>query len=92
MADNQYRLTDDLTAEIERLDDQMMAAIDADDSAKFQSTLNALIDYVQRKGQLVAPDELVPSDIMVPSDDMTLEDAKSALHKAAVVDQGGAPA
>jgi hypothetical protein len=91
MADNQYRLADDQTAEIERLDTQLMAALDADDNAHFQSTLSALIDHVQRNGHLVAPDELVPSDIMVPAGDMTLDEAKSAMQKAVVHDQGGTP-
>jgi hypothetical protein len=90
MADNQYRIGDQQTAEIERLDDELVAAIDADDSARFQSILAGLIDYVQRNGQQVAPDELVPSDLMVPAGDMTLDEAKAAMHKAAVHEQGGA--
>lgn len=90
MADNQYRLADDLTGEIEQLDDQLVAALDADDRAHFQATLNSLIDFVQRNGHLVAPDELVPSDLMVPAADMTLDEAKAAMHKAAAVqDQSG---
>jgi PspA-Associated protein len=89
MADNQYRLGDDLTGEIERLDDQLLAALDANDSARFQASLNALVDFVQRNGHLVAPDELVPSDVMVPAGDMTLDEAKAAMQKAAVHDQGG---
>jgi hypothetical protein len=91
MADNQYRIGDDHTGEIERLDTQLMAALDADDNARFQSTLSALIDHVQRNGHLVAPDELVPSEIMVPAGDMTLDEAKSAMQKAAVHEQGGMP-
>lgn len=91
MADNQYRIADDQAREIERLDDELNAAIDANDAARFESTLNDLIDHVQRNGQLVGPDELIPSDIMVPSGDMTLGEAKTALQKASVHEQGGTP-
>ena len=92
MADNQYRIGDEQAAEIQRLDEQLMTALDANDSAHFGSTLNALIDYVQRNGQQVAPDELVPSDLMVPAGDMTLDEAKAAMHKAAAHEQGGGAA
>lgn len=81
-ADNQYRLADDQATAVEALDERLMHAIDAHDSATFTTTLHELIALIQRAGQPVADDEVVTSELIVPASDMSLEEAQQALQKA----------
>jgi hypothetical protein len=90
MADNQYRVHDGHEPEIARLDNELLAAVDAGDDARFHSALDQLVEHVRQSGQVVPDDELVPSDLMVPAADMTLAEARDVLQKAAVHEGGAA--
>ncbi|HUY75816.1 MAG TPA: hypothetical protein VMV29_03540 [Ktedonobacterales bacterium] len=81
-ADNQYRLADDQATAVEALDERLMQAIDAGDSATFSATLHELVALIQQAGQPVADDEVVASDLIIPASDMSLEEAQQALQKA----------
>ncbi len=89
MADNQYRIEDEQTGEITRLDDELLAAMDANNQTQFHSALLRLIEHVEQNGQVVPDDELVPSDLMIPAPDMTLAEAHAVLQKATVAEQKG---
>jgi hypothetical protein len=90
MADNQYRIVDGYSAEIEQLDNELMEAIEAGDEARFHATLHHLIEHVHQSGKVVPDAELVPSDMMVPAEDMTLAEAQAVLQKTTVPESGGA--
>lgn len=81
--EDQYRLTASEVAEIDKLDDALLAAIEGGDSAAFTTTLHSLLGYVRAHGTKVPVDELVPSDLIFPSDDMTLDEARDIMEKAA---------
>ena len=76
MADNQYRLTDEQMAEVDRLDSDLEAALNANDNAAFQATLQQLTTYVQRSGEVVPDEEVVSSDVIIPAADMSLDEAR----------------
>ena len=84
MGDNQYRITDGHNGEIARLDEELMAAMDAGDNKRFTAALAQLTGYVRSTGALVPDEELVPSDLMVPAADMTLAEARERLESANV--------
>lgn len=85
--DDQYRLSDDATADVDRLDDRLMQAIEADDQTGFATALDELLGYVRARGEKVPVDEIISSDIIVPSEDMTLEEARAIMEKDAETDQ-----
>jgi 2-phospho-L-lactate transferase/gluconeogenesis factor (CofD/UPF0052 family) len=89
MADNQYRIEDEQTGEITRLDDELLAAVEANNQTQFHAALQRLIEHVQQSGQVVPDEELVPSDLMIPAPDMTLAEAHAVLQKATVAEQKG---
>jgi hypothetical protein len=90
MTDNQYRIADGDAADLGRLDNALLEAIEADDAQRFRNTLDQLVGFVQGRGTLVPADELVPSDVMVPAPDMTLAEARGVLqHPAAQEPAGG---
>jgi hypothetical protein len=76
LADNQYRLTDEQMAEVDRLDDALEAALTTNDAGAFQSSLLNLTQYVQQAGEVVPVEEIVPSDVIIPSPDMSLDEAR----------------
>jgi hypothetical protein len=76
LADNQYRLTDEQMAEVDRLDDALEAALNNDDADGFQSSLLGLTQYVQQTGDVIPVEEIVPSDVIIPSPDMSLDEAR----------------
>ncbi len=82
LADNQYRLADDQATAVEALDERLMHAINAGDSANFTSALHELSALIHQTGAPVADDEVVASDLIVPAPDMSLEEAQQALHQA----------
>ncbi len=95
MADNQYRLTDEQMAEVDRLDNDLEAALNANDNAAFQATLQQLTAYVQQSGEVVPDEEVVASDVIVPAADMSLDEARRHFTPHAVSaqhSQGQTPA
>jgi hypothetical protein len=84
MADNQYRVDEAHSPAIAKLDDELLAAVEANDQARFDAALRQLVEHVRRNGQLVPDEELVPSDLMIPAPDMSLAEAHQVLQKAAV--------
>ncbi len=96
LADNQYRLTDEQMAEVDRLDDALEAALNNNDADGFQSSLLSLTQYIQQTGEIVPVEEIIPSDVIIPSSDMSLDEARQHFtpytHHAdpAIVPQGDA--
>lgn len=84
LTDNQYRLSDDQAPEVDRLDVQLLAALDAGDEAGFQSTLQQLVELIRTRGTLVPHNELIASDAIVPAPDMTLAETRERLAHADV--------
>ncbi len=84
LADNQYRLDDEHMGEVARLDNELLAAMDAQDEAGFASILTRLVEFVQQNGTPLAVEELVPSDVIVPAQDMTLAEAREVISKSEV--------
>ncbi|HEU0027345.1 MAG TPA: hypothetical protein VFQ25_09540 [Ktedonobacterales bacterium] len=85
--DDQYRLSDDAIAEVDKLDDQLMQALTNNDEQAFSATLSELLGYVRKNGAKVPVEELVASDLIFPSEDVTLDEARAIMEKAAAAGQ-----
>ena len=83
MGDNQYRLDEGHQAEITKLDEDLAAAIQAQDATRFAAMLAQLTTYVRENGTVVPDEEVVPSDLMVPAADMSIAEAQAAIEKDA---------
>lgn len=66
--------------ELNTLDDQLLAAIQAGDEEGFRRTLDALLDAVRRLGEPLPDDSLEPSELILPSPDATLEEVRAMLR------------
>ena len=79
LSEGQYDLDDVHVDALNELDDNLAAAIEADDEATFASALGALLDRVRELGSPVAVDALVPSALVLPSDSATLDEVRDLL-------------
>jgi hypothetical protein len=71
----QYRLDDAHHARLDELDDAVVAAVEAGDEQRFQTTLRELLEFVRSEGEAVADDDLDASDYILPPADLSFAEA-----------------
>jgi hypothetical protein len=76
MGEGQYRVDDGLLSQLDELDDQCVAALERDDEAELDRSLDAMWRLVQAQGARLADDELASSDVIIPPSDLTLEETR----------------
>ncbi|MBL1106001.1 hypothetical protein JK361_15620 [Streptomyces sp. 5-8] len=79
MGEGQVRLDDTHLAELNKLDDELLAEMESGDGEGFRRTLTALLDAVHRLGTPLPDDSLEPSELILPSPDATLEEIRELL-------------
>ncbi|MFF8727801.1 hypothetical protein ACF073_15110 [Streptomyces sp. NPDC015171] len=79
MGEGQARLDDSHLAELNTLDDELLAEMESGDDAGFRRTLTALLEAVRRLGSPLPDEALEPSDLILPSSDATLEEVRELL-------------
>jgi hypothetical protein len=72
----QFRLDDAALEELNRLDNDVVAAVNADDESRYTQALAALVRYVEERGERLPDEELVASDHVLPPPDLTLDEAR----------------
>lgn len=73
--DGQFRLPDEDAGRLNDLDNQAVAAAEAQDEAKFNELWQQMLSLVESDGEAVPGDELVESDVILPPRDVTFEEA-----------------
>ncbi|WP_329133527.1 PspA-associated protein PspAA [Streptomyces sp. NBC_00670] len=79
MGEGQVKLDDSRFAELNKLDDDLLAEVEGGDEAGFRRTLTALLDEVRRLGEPLPADSLEPSELILPSPEATLEEVREML-------------
>jgi hypothetical protein len=80
MGEGQVTLDTVHLTELNTLDVQLLAAIEAGDEEGFHSTLEALLDAVRRLGEPLPDDSLEPSELILPAADASLEEVREMLR------------
>jgi CBS domain-containing protein len=75
MGEGQYRLTDEVRARVNDLDNECVAAVERSDAEGFSRVFAQLLELVRSEGQHLADDELEPSEVIVPPPDTSMEEA-----------------
>jgi hypothetical protein len=75
--EGQYRLDDGAVERVNALDNEVVAAVDAGDEARFGELFGRLVALIRAEGEPLAEDELRGSDVIVPPPDTSLEEARS---------------
>ena len=71
--------------ELNKLDDELMAAVRDGDEPKFRAAMDTLLDRVRELGEPLAVDEIKPSDFILPSADSSLDEVRDLLSSDGLI-------
>jgi hypothetical protein len=74
--EGQYRLADEAVERVNALDNEAVAAVEADDEARFTELFGQIIALIRAEGTPLPDDELHGSDVIVPPPDTSFEEAR----------------
>ncbi len=79
MGEGQVELADGHFAELNKLDDELLAEMQNGDEDGFRRTLGALLEAVRRLGEPLPDDALEPSELILPAPGATLDEVREML-------------
>ncbi|MGN5635650.1 PspA-associated protein PspAA [Streptomyces sp. AC154] len=79
MGEGQVLLADSHLAELNELDNELLAEMESGDGPGFRSTLHALLARVRELGKPLPDDSLEPSELILPSPEASLEEVRAML-------------
>lgn len=79
LGEGQVDVPDSELAELNRLDDAVQDAVQADDEPRFAAALEALLARVRSVGSPLPDESLMPSDLVLPSPDASLPEVRELL-------------
>lgn len=79
LGEGQFEMAESALDELNRLDDDLVAAIEAADEEVFRTRLATLVDRAHQLGTPMPADYLGPSDCALPGADSTLEEVRELL-------------
>ncbi|HEV7213038.1 MAG TPA: hypothetical protein VGN47_15110 [Blastococcus sp.] len=85
LGEGQLRVGEEHLAELNRVDDELAAAVDAGDEPRFAQCLTALVDRVRALGRPVADDVLAESDVIVPGPTSSLAEVRALLGEEGLI-------
>jgi hypothetical protein len=85
MGEGQFRIDDALHAELDRLDERAVAALEAGDEQELDARLDDMWRLVRERGERLPDDDLHPSDLLVPPSDLTLEETRQLFSEQGLI-------
>ncbi|MGV9313437.1 PspA-associated protein PspAA [Streptomyces sp. NPDC003691] len=76
MGEGQMRLADSHFAELNKLDDELLAELERGDEDGFRRTFTALLTRVRELGEPLPDESLEPSELILPAPGATLEEVR----------------
>jgi hypothetical protein len=73
--EDQYRLPDEDAARLNELDNEAVAAVEADDEDRFHEVFEQMLQLVRGEGHKLGEDELEESDVILPPPDLSFSEA-----------------
>jgi hypothetical protein len=73
--ESQYRLPEDAGAELNELDNQVVAAVEDGDEDRYHEIFEQMLDLVRQKGEPLDQDELAESEVILPPPDTSFVEA-----------------
>jgi hypothetical protein len=83
--EGQFSIDDAATAELNRLDSELEAAVNRNDEAAFTTALHGLLDQVRAQGSALASDTLEPSDLILPPEDASMDEVREMLTEEGLI-------
>jgi hypothetical protein len=79
LSEGQWDVDEEHLIELNRLDDEVEAAVENGDEVTFANTLAALLNAVRTHGSVLPVDSLEDSDLILPPSDATLTEVRAML-------------
>jgi hypothetical protein len=83
--EGQFSIDDAATAELNRLDSELEAAVNRNDEAAFTAALHGLLDQVRAQGSPLPSDTLEPSDLILPPEDASMDEVREMLTEEGLI-------
>jgi hypothetical protein len=83
--EGQFSIDDAATAELNRLDSELEAAVNRDDETAFTAALHGLLDQVRAQGSPLPSDTLEPSDLILPPEDASMDEVREMLTEEGLI-------
>jgi PspAA-like protein len=83
--EGQFSIDDVATAELNRLDSELEAAVNRNDEAAFTAALHGLLDQVRAQGSALPADTLEPSDLILPPQDASMDEVREMLTEEGLI-------
>jgi hypothetical protein len=80
VGEGQFEVPESCVAECDRLDQELVKAVESGDEVAFHAALEEVLAEVRRVGKPLAPEVLVPSDLALPDYESSLEDVRRMLE------------
>jgi hypothetical protein len=85
MGEGQVKLADSHFAELDVLDDELLAEVRNGDEGGFRRTFHALLAKVRELGEPLPDDALAPSELILPAPGATLEEVRALLNDEGLI-------
>ena len=73
--ESQYRLPEEAADQLNELDNDAVAAVEAGDEERFHEVFEQMLDLVRSAGHALDEDELAESDVILPPPDTSFVEA-----------------
>jgi hypothetical protein len=83
--EGQFSIDDAATAELNRLDSELEAAVNRNDEAAFTAALHGLLEQVRAQGSPLPADTLESSDPILPPQDASMDEVRSMLTEEGLI-------
>jgi hypothetical protein len=80
LGEGQWELDEARLADLDRLDDEVEAAVERGDEAAFSTSLQALLEGVRTAGTRLPDDTLHDSDLILPPADASIDEVRHLLE------------
>ena len=76
MGEGQWRVSEEVSARLNDLDDPAIAALGEDDEQRLDAVLEEMASLVRAEGTPLPIEDLSPSEAVIPPSDLTLEETR----------------
>jgi hypothetical protein len=85
MGEGQFDVPDERVEELNRLDQDLLKAVDTGDEERFHSALQGMLAGVRTAGTPLPDDYLGPSDLVFPNPDATIDEVREILGEEGLI-------
>jgi len=79
LGEGQFKMDDEASAVLDKLDSELEAAIDHGDEPAFSAALSTLLAHVREHGEPVSAEHLGPSELILPHEGSSIDEVRKML-------------